>query len=419
MSLLLRRATILPGGGDWQARHDVDLLISGGAIAAIGTDLTVPDDAIVVDAEALVLMPAFVNGHTHSPEMLGRGILPMSGQVEWLTEAYGGGRDVMADSQIARAVRLCALEAIRGGAVAVTDHFRQVPATAAAVRAAAHAWAATGLKARIAVGLRDRVAESGGLVGVPNSAAAVAPTREVLGLVEGLLDEGLPVPIGFGPSAPQRVTDALLVGAAEISRARGSFFHMHLCESLEDAAMCRALYGMSAVEHLERMGVLGPGVELVHAVQVDGEDLARIAAHGAVIVHNPVANLRLGCGVAPVVKALGSGVIVALGTDGAGSNDTQSMLEAAKFALLAPRAVFPAAFWPTPEQVLDIATGDNVVAPGAAADMIAFDSDASAFVGTERDWASRIVLAARETDITHVLGNGVFLMRDRQVWPHE
>ena len=417
MSLLLRKATVLPGGGDWLARRGVDLLISGGTIAALGTDIAAPDGTSIMDASGLLLTPAFVNGHTHSPEMLGRGILPMAGQVEWLTEAYGEGRDAMTMAEIARAVRLCALEAIRGGAVAVTDHFRQVPSNAAAVRAAADAWGRSGLKARIAVGLRDRVAEGGGLVGVPNSAGAVAPTTEVLGLVEELLDQDLPVPVGFGPSAPQRVTDTLLVRAAEIARARGSFFHMHLCESLEDTAECRALYGVSAVAHLDRLGVLGPGVELVHAVQVDDEDLAIIAARGAAIVHNPVANLRLGCGVAPVVKALQYGVTVALGTDGAGSNDTQSMLEAAKFALLAPRVVFPVAFWPTPEQVLDFATAGKEIRPGAPADLIAFEAGASAFVNAEQDWASRITLAARETDILHVVCAGNFLMRDRQVWP--
>ena len=304
---------------------------------------------------------------------------------------------------------------VRGGAVRVTDHFRQIPPRLHAVAVAARAWAASGVQARIAVLLRDRIAPGGGLVGVPNSSGLVATTKGILALAEELLEQKFPVPVGLGPSAPQRVTDELLLGLTAMVRARDSFLHMHLCESATDAASCRALYGVSAVAHLDRLGVLGPGVELAHAVHVDDADLALIAARGARVVHNPVANLRLGSGVAPVARALAHGVDVALGSDGAGSNDSQSLLEAAKFAMLAPRAARPAAEWLSPQQVLGVATGGARLVPGTPADLIAFDADASAFVGAKDDWAARIVLAARETDIVHVLGRGQFLMRDRAV----
>ena len=92
------------------------------------------------------------------------------------------------------------------------------------------------------------------------------------------------------------------------------------------------------------------------------------------------------------------------------------MLEAAKFALLAPRAAWPASEWITPEQVLNMATRGARIAVGQPADLIAFDAGASAFVGAERDLASRIVLAAQPTDLVHVMGNGAFLMRDRAMY---
>ncbi len=412
MKTLLVDANVLPGGDDWQARR-TDILIDGERIAAMAPKLSAPEDAQVVDASALVVVPAFVNAHTHSPEMLGRGLLPMAEQGEWLAAAYADGRDALSDADIARAVRLCAAEIVRGGAVSVTDHFRQVPARAEAVRAAARAWAATGLDVRIAVNLRDRVGGDGALVGVPKSAAAAASTDAVLGLIRTLMDAGLPVPVAPGASAPQRVTDRLLTALFALSRERQSILHMHLCESAADAAACRALYGVSAVTHLDRLGVLGPRVELAHAVHVDHDDLALIAARGAVIVHNPVANLRLGCGVAPVARALRAGVNVRLGSDGAGSNDTQSMLEAAKFALLAPRAAKPASEWPTPEQVMRMATAGAIIAPGRPADLLAFDAAAPAFIGGKAGLVPHILLAAREADIVHVIGRGRFLMRDR------
>jgi 5-methylthioadenosine/S-adenosylhomocysteine deaminase len=413
MTTLFRDATVLAGNGDWSPRRGVDVLVRDGAVAAIGTKIAAPADADIVSASALVLLPAFANAHTHSPEMLGRGVLPMAEQGEWLSQAYADGRDALSDTDIARAVRLCAADSVRGGAVFVTDHFRQTPPRIAAVAAAAKAWAATGVEARLAVTLRDRVAADGGLVAVPNSSGMVSSTSDLLAFCAELLDGDFPIPIGLGPSAPQRVTDALLVGLTALMRARGSFLHMHLCESAADADACRSLYGMSAVAHLDTLGVLGPDVELAHAVHVDDDDLALLAACGARIVHNPVANLRLGSGVAPVGRALAHGVTVALGSDGAGSNDSQSLHEAVKLAVLAPRATRPAAEWLSPEQALNIATRGAGLVAGAAANLIAFDTGASAFVGVEHDFAARIVLAARETDLVHVVGRGEFLMRDR------
>jgi 5-methylthioadenosine/S-adenosylhomocysteine deaminase len=415
MKTLLRDTTVLPGGDDWTPRRGVDILIDGGLIGALGERLAAPDGAVIISASSLLVIPAFINAHTHSPEMLGRGLMPTATQPEWLAKAYGDGRDTLSDADIRRAIRLCAADVVRGGAVAVTDHFRQVPARFEAVAAAAHAWAESGVAARIAVNLRDRVASNGGLVGVPNSTTVAAPTKTVLRLVEELLTANLPVPIGPGPSAPHRVTDELLIGAFALSRARNSFMHMHVCESVEDAATCRALYGRSAITHLERLGVLAENVEIAHAVQVDDDDLAIIATRGTRIIHNPVANLRLGAGIAPIASALERGITVLLGTDGAGSNDTQSMLEAAKFALLLPRAAKPVPAWLSPGQVLRMATGGVVIAPGAPANLVAFDTEASAFVGPMEDWLACVVLAAREHDIVHVIGGGVFLMRDRKL----
>lgn len=404
MRTLFISATLLPGRDDWQAREGQDVLILAGKISAIGRNLPRPDDVHIVDAASLLLMPGFDNAHTHSPEMLGRGLAPMAELNEWLGHVYGGGRDHLDDEEIARAIHLCAKDIVRGGGISVTDHVRQVPLRPDAIRAAARAWAKTKLKARIAVNIRDRATAGGGQT-----------TQEILTQTEALLDDDLPVAVIPGPSAPQRVTDELLIETAAFAKARGLSLHMHNCESREDARTCRELYGESAIAHLDRLGVLGPNVELVHSVHIDDDDIARLAASGARIIHSPIANLRLGSGVAPMARALKQNVDVRLSTDGAGSNDSQSMLEAAKFALLAPRAAMPSSEWLTPEQVLRMATGSAKLEAGASADLIAFDLTASAFVNARDNLASNVVLAARDGDLMHVMAGGAFLMRERNV----
>ncbi|WP_170849923.1 MULTISPECIES: amidohydrolase family protein [unclassified Beijerinckia] len=361
------------------------------------------------------MLPGFNNAHTHSPEMLGRGLAPMAELNEWLGHAYGSGRDTLDDDSVSRAIHLCAADIVRGGGVAVTDHFRQVPLRPDAVRAAARAWAKTKLKARVAINLRDRATAGGGLVGVPEVSAARHSTRDVLVQAEALLDEGLPAAILPGPSAPQRVTDELLIETARFARARRLSLHMHNSENRKDVEACRELYGESAIAHLNRLGVLGPNVELVHCVHIDDGDIELIAKSGARIIHSPIANLRLGSGVAPIARALRQNVDIRLSTDGAGSNDSQSMLEAAKFALLAPRAALPPSEWLTPEQVLSMATGGAQLRAGADADLIAFDLGASAFVNVGDNFASNVVLAARDADLVHVMADGEWLMRDKEL----
>lgn len=415
MKLIFTGATLLTGGTDWKPRTGQDILISDGIVLEIGNGIAIPNDAQVVDASSLLLLPGFNNAHTHSPEMLGRGLAPMAELNEWLGHAYGNGRDTLDDGDIARAIGLCAADIVRGGGVAVTDHFRQVPFRSDAVRAAAHAWAKTKLKARIAINLRDRATAGGGLVGVPNVSAATHTTRDVLTQAEALLDDDLPVTIVPGPSAPQRVTDALLIETARFARARGLSLHMHNSESRKDVEVCREFYCESAVAHLYRIGVLGPNVELVHCVHIDDDDISLIAKSGARVIHSPIANLRLGSGVAPIARALRQNVDVRLSTDGAGSNDSQSMLEAAKFALLAPRAALPPSEWLTPEQVLRMATGGARLQVGTDADLIAFDLGASAFVNVSDNFASNIVLAARDADLVHVMAGGEWLMRDKEL----
>ncbi|MDB5359433.1 MAG: Cytosine/adenosine deaminase [Rhodospirillales bacterium] len=397
-SLLFRQATVLVGGADWTPRRDMDLSIRGGRIVALGRDLPALASALEIPARHLLLLPAFHNGHTHSPEAMARGRAPMSRQAEWLRHAYAGGTDALDDAALQQAVGSAAIDLVRSGTARVTDHFRQIPTRSAAVRAAATAWRATGLGARIAVMLRDRDLPPG----VP-----APPLPALLDLAAACLTDPS---VGLGPSAPQRCTDGLLHGLGRLARDAGSFLHMHVCETAADADACRTLYGESAIAHLDRLGLLGPATELAHCVHVDEDDLRRLAATGTVMVHNPAANLRLGSGVAPVARARALGVRLRLGTDGAGSNDSQSMLDAVRLACLLPRNALPEDDWPLPADALAMATDGARLEPDAVADLLSFDLRAPAFLGaTDDELLPRLVLAAREADLTHVLCRGRLL----------
>jgi guanine deaminase len=397
-SLLLRGATLLPGGTDWSPRH-TDLLIRAGRITAIGSEASSLSSGAEIDARRLLILPAFDNAHTHSPEVLARGRAPLSRQAAWLAEAYAGGIDALDSERIGRAVRSLGQELAQGGTTAVTDHFRQIPQHRAAVLAAVEAWRETGLRARVAVMLRDRA--------LPPGTAAYDLSTILALATECLALGGRDVAVGLGPSAPQRCSTPLLTGLGRLVREAKSFLHLHVCETAADAASCRSLYGESAITHLDRLGLLGPATELAHCVHVDDDDLRRLAATGTVMIHNPAANLRLGSGLAPIARALTLGVRLRLGTDGAGSNDCQSMLDTVRLACLLPRNTLPEAEWPMPSSVLAMATAGARIEVGAATDLLAFDLDAPAFLdATDAELVPRLALAARETDLAFVLQGG-------------
>ena len=407
-ALLFRNATLLPGGTDWAPRPGQDLLLRDGRIVAIGPALAAPGIARILPGTSLLLLPGFRNGHTHSPEALFRGRATTARLDAWLAAAYGDGADSLDETTLLNAVRMGAADTIRGGGTGVTDHLRQIPQRLEAVAAAARAWAETGLSCRIAPMLRDRA--------LPHGLEA-QPLGALLELAAACLSMGQDgVVMGIGPSAPQRCSDALLRGLHRMVRAAGGFLHLHVCETAQDAAACRALYGRSAIAHLDGLGLLGPETELAHGVHLDDEDLARLAGSGTVLVHNPLANLRLGSGTAPIARALARGVRVRLGTDGAASNDSQSMLEVTKMACLLPRATRPEEEWPSPEEALAMATAGATLAPGEPADLLAFDHGAPAFAGSRPpEIAARLVLAARETDLVHVVARGRMLMEGRHL----
>lgn len=406
-SYLLRGATLASPHTAWQPQRGVDIWVQDGCIQAMGdlgdavlwrTDgTTVPK---VIDARALLIVPGFVNGHTHSPEVLGRGRATHATLDEWLPQAYTG-LDQLSSQRHANAIALAAQEMAASGTVAVTDHLRQRPQTARQLITAAQAWQRTGLQARIAINLRD--------MDIPAPVAQSA--HELLDVAEQCLDTLGPTIIGLGPSAPQRCSNALLRTMAQLSEQRGTFLHTHVSETAANARECEAMYGRSPIAHLESLGYLHPRTELVHCVHVSDEDWQRMAAHQATLVHCPLANMRLGSGIAAVMRAYRAGVRVRLATDGAGSNDAQNMLEVVKAACLLSRLRPQRDEWLSPELALAMASDHQSLHIGAPAHLLAFDLNAPCFAeAQDSELLARLVLSANTPQLvwTFVSGKPIY-----------
>jgi len=422
--LAITRATVLSAASGWTPAHGCDLVIDAGRFVAIGAGRADAFSAArTIDGRGLVVLPGLVNAHTHSTESLARGLADGAPLPRWI-EAVWQGLDAAPLPTIDLGVRLAAGEMLRSGVTTVVDHFRQTPQRTEAIDAAALAWQATGMRCVLAPMVRDR----GVPPWVPSVDEGACSIDRQLAACVAAVDRwhrtGTRLQVAFGPSAPTRCSDALLQALHDIATDRSLRMHMHVDEVREDTISARAAHGTTSVARLAALGMLGPRLSIAHAVWVTDDDLDLLGATGTTVVHNPVSNLRLGSGRAPVEKMLERGIPVTVGTDGAASNDTQHLLEAVKLATLLPRMAVPdPAAWPTARSGLAMITtvaahalglGAGDLIEGAAADFAAFDLDEPPLVPAH-DLATQVVLAGAALRARHVAVDGQLLVYDRAI----
>jgi guanine deaminase len=189
----------------------------------------------------------------------------------------------------------------------------------------------------------------------------------------------------LGPTIPLHCSDEFLVACRDLARDHDVGVQIHLAESKTQAVLGRTRYGTTLTGHLARLGLLGPRFSGAHGVWLDRDDVKRLADAGASVAHNPLSNLRLGSGIAPVRMMLDAGLRVGIGTDSAASADAQNMFECARLAAYLSRVRTPDYLrWITAEEALTMATegsaavlgmADRIgrLAPGYKADIVFLD----------------------------------------------
>ena len=307
MSLAITGATL---DGD-----EVVLRAENGVIAEVGGDVSARDGDEVLDGSGTAIVPGLVNSHTHAAMTLFRGFgddLPL---MEWLQSKIWPTEAKLDADDVYWGARLACVEMIRAGTVRFWDMYWQPEATARAVVDA-------GMRSTIGAPLIDT---GMGAASLRNDAI------ESLDALEGIerVDRAL------APHAIYTVSEESLRWIGEQSAERDLPIHIHLSETEGEVNDCVKEHGDRPAAYLDRTGALGPRTLLAHGVWLDDAELDLIAERGATVVSNPVANLKLAAGRVfdyPAVKKRGIGV--ALGTDGAGSNNSLDVLQDVKYLSL-------------------------------------------------------------------------------------
>jgi cytosine/adenosine deaminase-related metal-dependent hydrolase len=361
----------------------IDLQVEGDRIAAMASNLET--SAPVIDGQNKLLLPGFVNAHTHSSELWQRGIIPPYPLELWLAELYDFAP--LDPEQIYLSALATAVETLLSGGTTVVDHLVLIPGQEIETIAAAdRAYREAGIRAFIGPLIQDETVAAA----VPSGGAAIEhepyfrSTQATLDLMQTVVEQfhrpeaGIHVMVA--PTGMQLCSDALFRGCVELSDRYQLCRHTHLLETRAQQLLAQEKYGYSAVKHLQKLGFLSARTSLAHCVWLDDADIEILAETQATVVHNPLSNLRLGSGIAPVLKYQQAGVNVTFGCDGSASNDGQDLLEAIKIgSLLHNITDLDYRQWITPRQAVEMA------ALGGAIGLNLADQTGSLTVGKQAD----------------------------------
>ena len=347
-----------------------DVLIEDGTIARIEPEGSIASlGGETLDGRGLLAIPGLCNAHLHGAE------LPLRGCVGGLPQelyhahihAMGTREPLDPDDVYARTLATCVEHLQNGTTMAVDDLLHASDEHLDAVVAA---YSDAGMRARIAIHLVDQpwtesvpfldkflTNEQRRMLECEHRTDAATQLDFCERGIRRARERGGLVGCIIAPSAPQRCSDELLAGAAELAKDLRTPLHVHVQETLLQSLYGPLRYGSSMLGRLEAIGALGPLTTVIHGVWFDDPDIELLAAAGGSLVHNPASNLRLGSGIAPVRRLLRAGVNVALGCDGYTCNDGQDMFDAMRLAgLLSTVCSVDFDDWLTPDEALHMAT---------------------------------------------------------------
>ncbi|MGY4100074.1 8-oxoguanine deaminase [Nocardia sp. R16R-3T] len=417
-------AAVDPNGTEY--RHGY-VTLQANRITGVGAG-EAPDpgaDVHRIDGRGCLLTPGLVNAHHHLFQWVTRGLAADSTLFEWLTTLYPIWAGIDEDAvRVAATGALCALA--RTGCTTSSDHHYLFPRAGGDLLGAEIAAAAeVGLRFHPTRGSMDLGLSSGGLppdeVVEPLDAILAASADAVARWHDPSFDSMLR--IALAPCSPFSVTAELLRESAVLARDLGVRLHTHLAETVEEAQFCAEKFGRTPAQYMEQLGWLGSDVWYAHAVHLDDAAIGSIAKTGTGVAHCPTSNGRLGAGTARTADLIAAGVPVGLGVDGAASNESSSMIEEPRNALLYARAKSgPRAI--TTRKALELATigGARVlgreaeigsIEPGKLADLALWRLDTPAHAGID-DPVTALLLGS-PPPLAALIVNGRIVVRDGAV----
>jgi 5-methylthioadenosine/S-adenosylhomocysteine deaminase len=363
---------------------------------------------LLVELGASILAPGLINAHTHAAMSLLRGAADDMPLMDWLQKRIWPMEGALVDEHfVTIGTQIAAAEMLMGGTTTCADQYFYSSA-------AARAFLSIGMRAQLALPVID----------FPSRYAADADGYLAVGLAarDELKGESL-LSFALGPHAPYTVSDVSWQRVNAYAAELGMITHTHLQETAQEVVDAVAEDGVRPTQRLQKLGTLGPDFVAAHGVHLNDGDIELLAKNNASVVHCPSSNLKLASGIAPVVAMMKAGINVALGTDGAASNNRLDMFEEMRLAALLAKVQSNDASAMNAAQAFTAATLNGARAlglseitgsleVGKAADIIAI-SLARPAMNPLYDPVSHFVYVASRDDVTDVWVNGYHHVANR------
>ena len=394
--------------------NDGAVVVTGDTIVAVGPRAKLEaryESRQIIDAKNKLVLPGFINGHTHVPMTLFRGLRDDVTLSDWLYKyIFPAEKKNVTEAFVRWGTRLAAAEQIRSGVTTFADMYYFEDAVAEETKAA---------------GMRGVLGET--FIDFPapdnkNEAAMLQYTEKFLQKWQG----NSLIHAAVAPHSIYTCSQKTLQDASALARKYHAPILIHVAEMKKEWEDSEKQNGASPVQYLERIGVLGPDVVAAHCIFVDEADRKILAQHNVGCVHNPSSNMMLASGVSPVPEMRTAGVAVGLGTDGpAGSNNDLDLMEeidlAAKLAKITK--MNPLAL--NAQAVVEMSTINGARAlhmekeigsleSGKKADLIVIGLDEPNAVPMY-DVYAQIAYALKASDVETVMIGGRVVMRDRKL----
>ncbi len=416
--LVLTNATVITMNANSDLFTDGAVAIQGDHIAAVGdaSDIAAeyqPSES--VDCKGRAVIPGLINAHTHVPMTLLRGLADDLRLDVWLMGyMMPVEREFVSPDYCHLGTLLACAEMIRSGITAFADMYYYEEYVA---------------RATVEAGMRAVCSQTVLKFPTPDAASYEDSLGSAREFIKGWNGHTLIVP-SVAPHAPYTCTPEILQACAALAAETRVPLHIHIAETPFEVEDSIKQYGMREVPWLEKQDLFEAKVIAAHCVHIDQTEMRTLGRFGAGVAHCPTSNLKLASGVAPVAKMLELGLNVGIGTDGPASNNDLDMFEETRLAALLAKGISGDPTVLPAKKALEMATrlgaralhiGDltGSLEVGKRADVAIVDLDSShnapRFEQDPNAVYSRLVYAAKSTDVTDVMVNGRWLMRDRQL----
>lgn len=276
------------------------------------------------ELEGMLLAPGLINAHGHAAMTLFRGLADDLPLQRWLKDHIWPAESRWVDEDFVRCgTELAIAEQLKGGITCFSDMYFYPSVVSELVHK-------HGVRAQITIPVLD--------FPVPDARDADEALRKGLALFDDLKHHPR-ITIAFGPHAPYSVADDKLESIRVLVAEMDAGIHMHVHETAHEVQEALRKHGERPLARLARLQLLGPRFQAVHMTQVDDDDLALLTEHNCSVIHCPESNLKLASGFCPVERLWEAGINVAVGTDGAASNNDLDLLGETRTAALLAKAV--------------------------------------------------------------------------------